>query len=433
MLLVIINKLPILCRFVTPFVTPRIIFICIFVNKGNKKQIRFIMATKVKQKDNPRLVEQKLSDGRISLHLEYYLGYTEKKVYDEATDTLKRVITHNRKKEALNIILTANARTPAEREQNKRFIELANTIRAQKDELLRFKAHGQVSPTKKNTNFYEYCDNYIGNYKKADVRMIKGVFEQFKTYLNDTHGTPKTGLKVKSLNPQMIEGFKDHLEESFRGTTPHSYFARFKKLLNSAVKEGLFDRSPADGISCKKLPDTLTKNILSIDEIKLLVKAHSGNDEVKRAFLFSLNTGLRWCDVKALRFENIDFAANRLKLEQQKTGHWVNIDLNPMALRLIGGKGNPKHLVFTLPSANGANGVLKYWADRAKIGKHITWHCARHSIAVNLLSMDGELKTDIKTVSSILGHSSLKMTEKYLHVVDKLKKEAVNNLPDFGM
>ena len=104
-----------------------------------------------------------------------------------------------------------------------------------------------------------------------------------------------------------------------------------------------------------------------------------------------------------------------------------------MALRLIGGKGNPKHLVFTLPSANGANGVLKYWADRAKIGKHITWHCARHSIAVNLLSMDGELKTDIKTVSSILGHSSLKMTEKYLHVVDKLKKEAVNNLPDFGM
>ena len=58
------------------------------------------------------------------------------------------------------------------------------------------------------------------------------------------------------------------------------------------------------------------------------------------------------------------------------------------------------------------------------ITKHITWHCARHSFAVNLLNAGA----NIKTVSALLGHASIKMTEKYLHVVDALKQKAINSL-----
>ena len=36
--------------------------------------------------------------------------------------------------------------------------------------------------------------------------------------------------------------------------------------------------------------------------------------------------------------------------------------------------------------------------------------------------------TDIKTVSSLLGHASIKMTEKYLHVIDQRKQKAINKL-----
>ena len=56
--------------------------------------------------------------------------------------------------------------------------------------------------------------------------------------------------------------------------------------------------------------------------------------------------------------------------------------------------------------------------------KRITWHCSRHSFAVNLLNSG----TDIKTVSSLLGHASIKMTEKYLHVIDQRKQKAINRL-----
>ena len=52
------------------------------------------------------------------------------------------------------------------------------------------------------------------------------------------------------------------------------------------------------------------------------------------------------------------------------------------------------------------------------------FHCSRHSFAVNLLSNGA----NIKTVSDLLGHSSIVITEKYLHVIDSLKQDAIRSL-----
>lgn len=57
------------------------------------------------------------------------------------------------------------------------------------------------------------------------------------------------------------------------------------------------------------------------------------------------------------------------------------------------------------------------------------FHVARHSFAVNILNNGA----NIKTVSSLLGHSSLQMTEKYIHAIDKLKEDAINSLPELDI
>ena len=64
-----------------------------------------------------------------------------------------------------------------------------------------------------------------------------------------------------------------------------------------------------------------------------------------------------------------------------------------------------------------------------RINKHISWHCARHSFAVNILNNGA----NIKTVSSLLGHSGLRHTEKYTRAVDSLKQEAINSLPELKL
>ena len=71
------------------------------------------------------------------------------------------------------------------------------------------------------------------------------------------------------------------------------------------------------------------------------------------------------------------------------------------------------------------NKAVKRWVKRAGIEKHISWHCARHSFAVNILNEGA----NIKTVASLLGHSGLKHTEKYTRAVDELKQKAINSLP----
>jgi integrase len=65
------------------------------------------------------------------------------------------------------------------------------------------------------------------------------------------------------------------------------------------------------------------------------------------------------------------------------------------------------------------------WAKRADIHKHITFHASRHTFAVMMLGV-----TDIYTVSKLLGHRELSTTQVYAHVIDRAKREAVDNMPD---
>jgi len=60
----------------------------------------------------------------------------------------------------------------------------------------------------------------------------------------------------------------------------------------------------------------------------------------------------------------------------------------------------------------------------AGITKNITFHCARHTFAVSLLSKN----VDIYTVSKLLGHRELATTQIYAKVMDQKKEEAVDLL-----
>ena len=182
-----------------------------------------------------------------------------------------------------------------------------------------------------------------------------------------------------------------------------------------------------------------TTHKLSQEEIQKLMDTHYQfeKENVRNAFFFCLYTGMRFCDIKDLRYSNIDYANKLLRFEQGKTiGHsarsWVTIPLNDGLIHLVGRskEGETKEsLVFNLPSYESCCKSVKRWVKRAGIDKHISWHCARHSFAVNILNNGA----NIKTVASLLGHSGLKHTEKYTRAVDKLKEDAINSLPALNL
>ena len=409
-----------------------------------------------KTKDNPRLEQRLLSDGQISLYLEYYFGRESEPVLDEYGEpvlyesgkmkgTPKYRVKHIRKKESLNLYLVANPRTPIDRQHNKETLLLAKKVRQEKEQKLLVQEKGYKVQRKANINFLEYAQEYYEAYTKKDVRGIKSAIQRFKDFLHDTqeYRVFERKIKPEQITSEMMMAFSEYLKTKSVGEGAKTIFTRFKKIYKScAIKCNINYQRPffnSDGKSISiVVDDGIKKDILSVDEAKKLWETHyqGESQEIRNAFFFSLNTGMRFCDVKDLTFGNFDFANKILTYEQNKTkGHSkhssVVLPLTDKMIALVADKmadAKKDDLVFHLPHQTYCLRVLKKWVEKAGIEKHITWHCARHSFGTNMARTASQKGFSIRLVQEMMGHSNLSMTERYTRVVDEQKKAAMAEL-----
>ncbi|WP_162427846.1 site-specific integrase [Pontibacter pudoricolor] len=355
-------------------------------------------------KEPVKLREKKLKNGNLSLYLDFY--------YDGV-----------REFEFLKLHILENPKTQLEKESNKKTLELAQRIKAKRTEELLTGALNLASKNQGTVDFVQYYQAYINQYTKADHRVLSACLNKFKEFLKERYSTAR--LPCKDLTPNLVIGFKNYLEAKQKGDTPQTYFARFKKVVKHGMRENLFPQYPLPE-QVKFKAGGMNKGVLNLDEIGKLAAAYCGNEVIKRAFLFACNTGLRFGDIKALKWQ--DISDTELFVVQNKTKEVLRLKLNQNALKLVGERGKPDTLVFPLPSFEGSVKTIKNWVTRAGIDKRITWHSARHSFATNILV----LGYDIKTLSQLLGHTSIQHTQKYLTIADERKAQAVNALPELN-
>ena len=381
--------------------------------------------------DNPKLGAKILADGRESLFLDYYFGY--QMVYSEKLD--RQVAKKDRRREYLKLYLWQAPRTPFERQQNKDTLELAKKIRFERGQELLEAGEGYRLRQKRELNFFDFIQTYYDTYTKGDKRMIKAAKKRFTDFIALEYPQYKERISPERITPDMMEHFVEYLQSTSKGEGALTHWKRWKKIVKAAVKKDVLSKNPCEDIVCKADEEALKKDILSVEEIQRLARTtYPGqNPETRRAFLFTCYTGIRFCDIKDLTFANVDFANGALTFNQKKTkGHssksYVTIPLNEWLFSLIGeaSTNDPGEKIFKLPSQSVCLKALKRWTVKAGIKKHITWHCGRHSFAVNILNNGA----NIKTVASLLGHSSLQHTEKYTRAIDSLKQEAINSLPE---
>ncbi|MFD2514175.1 phage integrase SAM-like domain-containing protein [Pontibacter locisalis] len=340
-----------------------------------------------------------------------------------------------RKYDFLGLHLMESPKTTKDRLQNKDNQLLAERIRSERELQLSKNSMIVKASVQRRADFIAYLDEFIDTYPKKDRRVIVAMAGKFKKFVDE----PEM-LRFSEVTVRLCGRFRDYLEQQCKGETPYNYFKKFRKVLKHAVKEGLIPANPAEEIENRKT-EGIKKEVLTVEEIQKMASEECFLPEVKRAFLFSCVTGLRFCDVNELDWKSVVGTVMRVK--QQKTSKDVVVNLNTTAMKLLGerpkpavkekkGKANPseakaeRQKVFTLPSSTTCGKHLQNWADKAKVGKKVTWHCARHSFGTNLLISGA----DVRSVSGLLGHSSLIETQKYVRLVESLKEKAVENLPE---
>lgn len=272
-----------------------------------------------------------------------------------------------------------------------------------------------LSVKRQRIDFIKYMEEYMVLNPSRERRNTSTLNKLKQFWLNETG---KTILPITEITENMLKKFKNFLESTLTGETPYDYFKAFKRVLKQATKEGLFTRNPADDVIVS-IGSNEPKAILFESEITSLQAARCINEAVRRAAIFSFYTGLRFCDIKELKWKHI--INDRLKIIQVKTRVPLDQFLIQKALDLLGKRGEDEQYIFPLPTSNGTNKILKQWGLDAGIDKKITYHCFRHSFA----SFIFERKRDILTTSKALGHRSIKFTQTYIRVAQTTVDDAL--------
>lgn len=438
-------------------------------------------STGVKVKQNPKLRQRALSDGRTSLYLEYYYGRSEEPRLDENGNQLYYTsgkmkgkpmykITHERKKEELKLYLITKPRTPEERELNRQTLIVAEKKRQEREQERLNDVMGYRINTHKNDNIMAYFDTYLSEYSHTDYRNVQLALNRFKTFLREArpecaikkapaeiaeiehdwkerhrgiHGHHPLNeneyyrfvLKPSQLSEELIKQFAEYLAANSKGEGSVTAYGRFRRMVKSAYKKGLLKSNPSVEVKCEKGSSTPQKEWLTQDEITKLIRTHypRENREVRRAFILSLYTGIRFCDVKDLTYNNVKYETGTLVFVQSKTKRKsehaeVTMPLRDDLLKMIGTpeeEGKTKDdRIFDLPSHTMCLKALRNWTEWSGIGKHITWHSARHGFATNILTNGA----NVVDVATLLGHSGLAHAMRYAQSIDPRKRAAVNGL-----
>ncbi|GGD60733.1 tyrosine recombinase [Emticicia aquatilis] len=324
--------------------------------------------------------------------------------------------------EATDEFLFITPKGVLEKQHNKEVKIKVEALRVEREKQLFSNEIDEILEQKKtkNQDFYTYFDNYLKDYTQKDKRVMVAVYQQFKEFAPPP-------ISINQIDENLCIKFKNYLDKKLNGETPHTYFARFKKFItySSKGKNRIFKQNPTEDVKNTKQEKSIEKEVLNIDELKLLTVSYCGNENVKNAFLFACNTGLRFVDIKALKWKYIK--GDSLQMNQAKTDITVNLFLNANAKKFLPERKKDDDFVFNLPSHNATIKNLENWAKTAGVDKHITFHCARHTFGT-LLAFYG---SDIVTVSKLMGHTSLKHTMKYIRIADEMKKKAVNAIPNY--
>ncbi len=266
----------------------------------------------------------------------------------------------------------------------------------------------------------------------ATMSVHNSVLKKIKEYAPALH--------FDDITPEWLDDYYAYLRKKLKNceNTAYKNMSTFRKYVRAAWRAGYMDEYPFENWSIKRTKASYS--YLTEDELNRLIELYrSGNLEAKyhqalEFFLFMCFSSLHIGDAKALKLENFtndSFTYFRIKNRNSKPEPIVvpiSDSLRKILVNIVGVR--KQGLIFShLPADQTMNRYLKEIAQNIEINKDISHKTGRHTFATFFLR-----KTkDLTALKEILGHSELRETLIYAHVLDESKQEGITCFNAFAI
>jgi integrase len=226
------------------------------------------------------------------------------------------------------------------------------------------------------------------------------------------------------------------------GATINRELALLRTMLNKAVEWEYLDASPVNWKRVKKLPENSRERYLTPEERTRLFMALVTAPPVLRAFVvLAINTGMRKGEILGLKWANVNLDDGQICLEraQRKNGKVLRVPVNQAVREVLSSLPHASEYVLCDPQTGerykslrrsfttACRRAKKDPDDKDDLGiTDLRIHDLRHTFGT-MLNARG---VDLPTISSLLGHSSITMTSKYITPVSEIQRRAVDSLMD---
>jgi integrase len=243
-------------------------------------------------------------------------------------------------------------------------------------------------------------------------------------------------IKFRAIDERFLERFKDYLltTNSLRSkklllerNSASSYYDKFCNVVERAFIQGYLSSNPT--LKVERISNVeVSRQYLTDEEIEKLKLNKIDDEEVYRASMFAILTGLRFSAIQSLKWSELEYS-NDVKcwyfyFIDPKPQRTIKHFISQQAVDLFGERKDSNELVFPHINYSRTRDKLRTWCQLAGIRKKISFHCFRHTYATQLVAK-GE---DIYIISKMLNHKNVKTTQIYSKVPDRNKVLAANKL-----
>lgn len=292
----------------------------------------------------------------------------------------------------------------------------------------------------KLAQYFEYCQYQ----KKLDGKTLKAYkidLRQFFEYIEQTN--------VNLINRSTIESYIQHLSITYKTTSIKRKYASLKTYFSYLVYMEFITLNPFSTIRLQLKEETILPRVFSLDTLEQLLQAaylqNSNQTQKQSSFqtfsairniavlelLFS--TGIRVSELCNLTMENTDLANQKILIKgkgsKERVLYLSNKEVITAMKKYIVVRNQtksdcPNFFINRLGerlSEQSVRTIIRNIREKANLSIHLTPHMFRHTLATTLLD-EG---VDCRYIQSILGHSSIKTTERYIHVSLTMQKNVL--------